>query len=472
MPPGHIRNPRPDAASAGRSPGFAPPALGAALATILAMRHATLLRLLPWTALAVAAAATLALAGCGADSGGGAASGTEMRSDKVRITSPVVSTDDAATLASDNRHFAWDLYQKVSAGSSDNLVFSPASISIALAMTYGGAAGTTASQMATTLHFSLPPERLHPAFDALDLALESPPASADAGSFRLSLANALWGQQGFTILPAYLDLLAENYGAGLQLVDFEGATEPARLTINQWVSDETAGKIPDLIPKGVLDALTRLVLTNAVYFKADWQAPFDANSPDGTFNSPSGPVQVPMMASHDGPPVPAWSGAGYRAAALPYKGGTTSLVLIVPDAGTFDAFASGLTSDALDAILTAAPSDSTTVSLPRFKFMTTLPLSDVLSSMGMVDAFEGTKADLSGIDGGHDLFIKAVLHQALIAVDEKGTEAAAATAVIGETDGAVFNPNPLIVDRPFLFAIRDDATGAIVFLGRVLDPSK
>jgi serpin B len=427
-------------------------------------KHRALVRPLPAWALAVAL--------FGACGGGGAPGSAEMRSDKVRITSPVVSTDDAATLAADNRHFAWDLYQKVSAGSSDNLVFSPASISIALAMTYGGAAGTTASQMATTIHFSLPPARLHPAFDALDLALESPPATgADAGAFRLSLANALWAQQGFTLVPAYLDLLAENYGAGLQLVDFEHAAEPARLTINQWVSDKTAGKIPDLIPDGVLDALTRFVLTNAVYFKADWQSPFEPNSPDGTFNTPSGPVQVPMMAAHD-VVVPAWSGTGYRAAALPYKGGTASMVLIVPDAGTFNAFTSGLTADALDAILTAAPSDSTTVSLPRFKFTTILPLSDILQSMGMVDAFDEAKADLSGIDGAHDLFIKAVLHQALIAVDEQGTEAAAATAVIGETTGGVFITNPLVVDRPFLFAIRDDATGAIVFLGRVLDPSK
>jgi serpin B len=432
------------------------------------MRHLPLRRPSPATILAVA---TLTLAACGTGSGGAAPAGTEARSDKARVTSLTVSTDDAATLASDNRHFALDLYQKVRAGSADNLVFSPASISIALAMTYGGAANTTASQMAATLHFSLPPARLHPAFDALDLALESPPASADAGAFQLSLANAVWGQQGFNILPAYLDLLAEDYGAGLQLVDF-GANqgETARATINQWVSDKTNAKIPNLIPSHVLDPSTRLVLTNAVYFKADWQSPFDPNSPDGTFNAPSGPVQVPMMSGHDSI-APAWSGAGYHAAALPYQGGHTSMVLIVPDAGTFDAFESGLTEAALDAILTAAPTGSALVSMPRFKFTTTLGLSDALAAMGMTDLFHAGVADLSGIDGATDLFVTAVLHQALIAVDEKGTEAAAATAVVIGT-ASIFGGESLVVDRPFLFAIRDDATGAIVFLGRVLDPSK
>jgi serpin B len=418
----------------------------------------------------LALAAALTLAACNGGSPGGGST-TEARSDKVRITSPVVSTDDTKTLASDNRAFAWDLYQKVSA-TQDNLVFSPASISIALAMAYGGAAGTTASQMATTLHFSLPTERLHPAFDALDLALESPPASTvDAGAFRLSLANAIWGQQGFAILPSYLDLLAENYGAGLQLVDFaQNNGETARLTINQWVSDKTAAKIPNLIPSGALDPNTRLVLTNAVYFKADWQSPFAPNSHDGTFTTATGPIQVPIMVAGSESSVPSWSGAGYHAAALPYQGGTTSMVLIVPDAGTFSAFEAALTAPGLDTILTAAPTGRAIVSMPRFKFMTSVPLGAVLKDLGMTDAFSAA-ADLSGIDGAHDLLIQDVLHQAIIAVDEKGTEAAAATAVIvGTTSVAV--GEQLNVDRPFLFAIRDDATGAIVFLGRVLDPSK
>jgi serpin B len=420
----------------------------------------------PSSCLALLATGALVFAACGTN--GGAASAPEVRSDKVRITAPAVSPDDLTTLAADNRHFAWDLYQQVRSG-TDNLVFSPASISIALAMTFAGARSTTADQMATTLHFSLPPERLHPAFDALDLALEGRGTTGDAGAFRLSLANALWGQQGFVILPTFLDLLAENYGAGMHLVDFQGATEAARLTINQWVSQKTEAKIPDLIPQGVLDPSTKLVLTNAVYFHADWQKPFAPHSADGTFQTPTGPVQVPMMVGSE-TIVPSWGGTGYRAAALPYVGGSASMVLIVPDAGTFATFEASLTAAGLDAILAATPTASAAVSMPRFKFKTSLGLADVLAKMGMPDAFTGA-ADLSGIDGSRDLEIQNVIHQALIAVDEKGTEAAAATAVIvGEN--SVFVGEQLAVDRPFLYAIRDDATGTILFLGRVLDPSK
>jgi serpin B len=414
-------------------------------------------------------AAALAAQACSSSSPSGA-SGTEVKSAKVRVTSPMLQMGDLATLAVDDDHFAWDLYQAVRVGSTDNLVFSPASISIALAMTFGGARGTTATQMASTLHFSLPPERLHPTFDALDLALEAPPAaSADAGAFRLTLANALWGQSGFGFLPDYLDLLATSYGAGMHTVDFEGATEAARQTINQWVSDETSAKIPELFAPGVIDAGTVFVLTNAVYFKADWSAPFRPDSPNGTFQAPTGPVQVPMMSLHG--TVTGWSGTGYKAASLPYKGGTTSMVLVVPDAGTFDAFEAALTFDQLGAILQPTTTTAYTFSMPRFKIETALPLAAVLGGLGMPDAFAPDKADFSGIDGAHDIFLKAVIHKAIIAVDEQGTEAAAATGVVGETTGGAF-ADPLIVDRPFIYAIRDDATGSILFLGRVLDPSK
>ena len=412
--------------------------------------------------LLVCLSATL-LAACGA---GGPSKAAETRSDKVRLTTPFVQTGDLTTLASDNRHFAWDLYQAVRTP-GDNLVFSPASISLALAMTYGGANGDTATQMATTLHFSLPPARLHPTFDALDLALEAPPpASAPAGSFQLSLANALWGQQGFAFLPTFLDLLAQYYGAGMHVVDFEHATETARMTINQWVSDQTDAQITDLLAPGVLTADARLVLTNAVYFHADWQTPFRANSPMGTFHAEPADVQVPMMLGGQGT---TWMGTGWQAASLAYKGGTTSMVLIVPDAGTFDAFESGLTFDALEAILGTTPTLGTAISMPRFNLGSKLALATNLAQLGMTDAFDPTKADFSGIDGMKDLAIQAVIHQAMIDVDEKGTTAAAATAV-GIVDAAV--QIPFVIDRPFVFALRDNATGTILFLGRVLDPSK
>jgi serpin B len=256
----------------------------------------------------------------------------------------------------------------------------------------------------------------------------------------------------------------------MHTVDFANDTNGARLTINQWVSDQTQAKIPNLLAPGVLDPQTVFVLTNAVYFKADWQAPFDPNSQNGTFNAPSGPIQVPMMTRAFGT-VSAWSGTGYHAATMPYVGGTTSMVLIVPDAGTFDAFEAALSADAFDAIVQGSPTMGVFLTMPRFKTDASFGLNQVLSKMGMPDAFDATVADFSGIDGQHDIVLTAVVHQALITVDEKGTTAAAATAVVG---GTVDGPSgePLIVDRPFIYAIRDDATGTILFLGRVLDPSK
>jgi serpin B len=423
-----------------------------------------------WPSLFLLASLAAAVPACG--SGQTAAPAVEERSDKVRITAPTVQTGDLATLAADNRRFAVDLYQAIRT-TPGNMVFSPASLSLALAMTYGGAAGTSATQMASTLHFSLPPARLHPTFDALDLALEAPPTGGD-GAFKLSLANALWGQDGFGFLPPFLDLLATNYGAGLHVVDFAQAHEAARLTINQWVSDQTNAKITNLLGPTAVDANTVFVLTNAVYFHADWASPFDANSPNGTFQALSGsvsaPVSVPMMSRKA--TAAGAAGAGYKVATLPYEGGSTSMVVIVPDAGTFAAFEASLTFDALEAILAQPTTTNYLFSMPRFKFGAGVGLKDTLSKMGMPDVFDLTKADFSGIDGLHDIFIADVIHQAMIAVDEKGTEAAAATAVIGETAAGVVFGETLTVDRPFLFAIRDEATGTILFLGRVVDPSQ
>jgi len=392
--------------------------------------------------------------------------GTEARSSLARVSSPVVSAGDAAELAADNRAFAVDLYQALRAGDG-NFIYAPASISVALAMLYGGAAGATATEIAQTLHFTLPPERLHPAFDALDLALTAPPSNASG--FRLSIANAAWGQQGYQFLSTYLDLLAQNYGAGMRLVDF-ATPEPARQQINQWVADNTDQQITDLIPSGAIYPDTRLVLTNAVYFNADWETPFNPKSPHGVFHAPSGDIADATMMS--GPEnIPLWSGAGFDAAAIPYAGGTTSMVVIVPDAGAFATFEQSLTGDAMGAILdgqSAATPGSLT--LPSFKFITKTDLGGTLQALGMQLAFEAGQADLSGIDGTHDLYVSDVIHQATIAVDEKGTVASAATAVIvGRASVAL---NVLYVDRPFLFLIRDDATGAILFQGRVLDPTK
>jgi serpin B len=412
-----------------------------------------------WASLVLLVAASTPLAACSA---GSAPQPGEVKSDKVRIAAPVLQGDDLTTLASDNRRFAWDLYQAVRA-TPGNLAFSPASISIALAMAYAGARGATSDQMAATLHFSLPPARLHPTFDALDLALEVP------GSGHLRLANALWARSGASVLPDYLDLLAENYGAAVHLADFARDPEAARVAINKWVSDETSGNIPALLAPGSIDPRTALALTNAVYFRADWQGLFGAVNASGTFQAPGGAVTAAMMSS--APPVPGWAGTGYRAAALPYVGGAESMVVVVPDAGTFDAFEAGLTADAFEAILAETPTTMFSVTMPSFDVQRDLPLAGTLSAMGMTDAFT-TAADFSGIDGTHTLVIDKVVHQAIVAVDRQGTTAAAATAVTLADKLDVGGGSPLVVDHPFLFAIRDDATGTILFLGRVVDPSK
>jgi serpin B len=418
-----------------------------------------------WLGLAVVAA-TLPAA-CGS-SGSSAAVGVEQ-STQTRITDPSVPAGDATELASDNQAFAVDLYQKLraQAGADDNLIFSPVSISLALAMLYNGAATETASQMETVLHFTLPPDRLNAAFDALDLALTAPPSGGDAGTFQLALANSTWVQKDFTILPPYLDVLAEDYGAGIDTLDFVSAPEAARSAINGWVASKTQDEIPMLFPAGTIDSDTRLVLANAVYFHGDWTIPFAANSPNGTFHAAAGDVSVPMMTSEENAML--WSGAGWSAAALSYDGNTTSMILVVPAMGTFDTFEQGLTADGLAAILVNGQQSDGGLNMPRFKFSLATSLNATLAALGMPDAFDPTTADFSGIDGALDLHVQAVIHQADIAVDEKGTTAAAATGVsIGRHSTA---HNALTVDRPFLFFIVHQPTGALLFAGRVVDPT-
>jgi serpin B len=409
---------------------------------------------------------TLAAAACG--SSPSRLAPTELRSDKERVTAPAVSADDTATLAADDLAFAIDMHLALRANQTGNFVFSQTSISTALAMLYAGAATTTATQMAAALHFSLPPERLHPAFDALDLALTTPPAGTSGAAFRLEVADSLFSQKGFAILPTFLDVLAEDYGAGMFGEDFMADPEAARNEINSWVSDRTEHQIPELFPQGSIDVTTRLVLANAVFFHGDWKTPFNmATTRNATFHAPAGDVSVPtMFGDHD---AGLWSGTGWSAAALDYVGDTTSMIVVVPDAGTFDVFEAGLTASGLSAILAGArPGGGGDLVMPKFKFDTSVALADTLAALGMPDAFT-TAADFSGIDGARDLAVQSVLHKAIIAVDEKGTTAAAATGISVGTNAVT--PS-LVVDRPFLFFIRHNPTGAILFQGRVLDPSK
>ena len=410
----------------------------------------------------------LIAAACGESSSPSTPAPTELRSDKVRVTAPAISAGDAAAFANDNLAFAIHMHQALRASQPDNFIFSQTSISTALAMLYAGAETTTATEMATALHFGLPADQLHAAFNALDLALTTPPAGSSADAFRLAIANSIWLQDGFPVLPSYLDTLATNYGAGMFVEDFITDPEGARHQINGWVSDRTEAQIPELFPKGAINDLTRLVLTNAVFFHGDWKTPFKhdatANAP---FHALSGDVSVATM--HGAHNAALWSGAGWSAAALDYVGDTTSMILVVPDAGTFDAFEEALSADGVSAILAGAqPSGGADLIMPKFKFETGVGLNETLSALGMPEAFTDG-ADFSGIDGARDLAVQSVIHKAIIAVDEKGTTAAAATGISVGTTSA---PPTLVVDRPFLFFIRHNPTGAILFQGRVVDPSK
>jgi len=400
-----------------------------------------------------------------------AAGGELLTSDRERITSPDVNPSDQALLVEGNSAFAFELYQALK-GKEGNLFYSPHSISVALAMTYAGARGETAQQMADTLQFLLEQDRLHPAFNWLDIELASRGEGAqgkDDEGFRLNIVNAIWGQKDYEFLTDFLDVLAENYGAGLRILDFITETEASRLAINQWVSDQTEGRIKDLIPQGAIDALTRLVLTNAIYFNAAWEYPFDEDvTADGPFYLlDGGQVIVPMMKQTEA--FGYTEGEGYQAVELRYDGGELSMVILLPEVGQFQAFEEGLQSQQVDAIISGLRHTEVTLTMPKFEFDSEFSLTDTLAGMGMPIAFSGA-ADFSGMTGSPDLFISEVIHKAFVSVDEAGTEAAAATAVIMPESGPPEHPVEFTIDRPFIFLIRDIETGAILFVGRVMNP--
>jgi serpin B len=399
------------------------------------------------------------------------APGELLKSDKERISSPAVSSSEQALLVEGNSAFAFELYQALR-GKEGNLFYSPHSISVALAMTYAGARGETAQQMADTLQFMLEQDRLHPGFNWLDAELASRGEGAqgkDGEGFRLNIVNAIWGQKDYEFLSDFLDVLAENYGAGLRILDFMNETEKSRLAINDWVSDQTEGRIEDLIPQGAIDALTRLVLTNAIYFNAAWEYPFDEDmTADGPFYLlDSGQVIVPMMNQTEA--FGYTEGEGYQAVELPYDGNELSMVILLPASGNFQAFEKELQAQKVSDIIGGLQPTEVALTMPQFEFDSEFSLKDTLAGMGMPIAFSGD-ADFSGMTGTRDLCISEVLHKAFVSVDEAGTEAAAATAVIVEETAIPEQPVEVTVDHPFIFLIRDIETGAVLFAGRVLNP--
>jgi len=400
--------------------------------------------------------------------------GEELKSNKQRVLNPDVPSSDILELSEGNTEFAFDLYQELTQTGDNNFFFSPLSISIALAMTYAGSLGETKSQMADVLHFTLEDSKLHTTFNALDLALESrgqDAQGADGDPFRLHVVNALWGQTGYPFKSDFLDLLALNYGAGMTLLDFTTAAEPARIMINDWVAQQTEDRILDLIPEGAITALTRLVLTNAVYFNAAWLHPFEEeNTAPAEFDTAEGPVTVDMMQQTEFFPYAEVEGC--QAVELPYDGEELSMVILMPNEESFDAFESSLSEDKIAQIMGELDYQDVTLTMPKFSFTSDFLLGKVLTEMGMSDAFDDALADFNGMAETYELYISKVIHKAFVGVDEAGTEAAAATAVIMEGRGVPEEPVEMRVDRPFIFFIRDIQTQAIVFLGRVLDPTQ
>jgi len=409
----------------------------------------------------------IALVGCAAQP----VSGDVIKSDKPRNTSPVVDKADMDSLVNGNNTFNFDLYQALRK-TDGNIFYSPYSISEALAMTYAGARGDTEKAIADALEFSLSQERLHPAFNKLDLELKKRGQGAqgkDAKGFRLNVVNAIWGQKDFSFQSQFLDTLAINYGAGLRILDFITQTEKSRVTINDWVADQTENRIKDLIPQGVITNMTRLVLTNAIYFNAAWMYPFKTeNTSNGAFHLLNGSnVTMPMMKQTQS--FRYAEGANYQAVELPYDGNELSMIILLPKEGQIEAFEKALNGETYKEIVNKLGTRSVTLTMPKFEYESSFGLKQALTDLGMGVAFNPDTADLSGISGKRDLYIQDVIHKAFVSVDEAGTEAAAATAVIVGTTSAP-QPATMTIDRPFIFVIRDIATGSTIFTGRVMNP--
>jgi serpin B len=325
--------------------------------------------------------------------------------------------------------------------------------------------------MAATLRFTVPQEQLHPGFATLQNRLN---AIQQKKQVKLAVANSLWPQKGYEFLPGFVALCRDRYEAQPTAVDYAGATEAARKQINDWVEAKTNRKIQELFKPGVLDAQTRLVLANAIYFKGDWATPFDKQfTQELPFHLANGKqVTAPLMTRQ--------AQFGYAAIAdlqvldLPYAGNALSMTILLPaKADGLAALEAQLTVAKLDAWLKAMRNREVNVVLPKFKTTAEFSLGETLQALGMRDAFAGGQADFSGMTGKKDLFISAVVHKAFVEVNEEGTEAAAATGVGMKLTAAMPQEPPVFrADHPFLFLIRENQTGSILFLGRVADPSK
>jgi serpin B len=414
---------------------------------------------------AVGVALVWALAGCTA---------------KVVAPAPAVcsakqgNSSDATSLAADDTAFALAFYPPAvtAAGSSGNVIVSPYSVSATMTMVDVGAAGQTESQMESVLHLPGTGAAVAPAYAALACEMESDGFSSGN---ELLVANSLWAQKGYSFEPSFESVLESGYGAPLQQVDFSN-TAGAVASINGWVSGKTQGQIPDLLQPSNVDGSTRLVLVSAVYFKGAWASAFDASQTAPQPFTLSDGSQVPVTTMSGKVNLRLGGTPTMQLVELAYKGGALAMDVLLPAGTTTDlpAFEATLTPAALTGALTSlGPVESVQLHMPKFSFRTSLGLIPVLAGMGMTDVFAQRVANLSGIDGKMDLYVSAVVHQALVEVDEQGTVAAAATAAVvsrAQCGGCGGEPLVLRVDTPFVFLVRDTQSGGILFLGHVTDP--
>ena len=401
-----------------------------------------------------------------------------LRSDSPAVTTPDISDTDYASFIADSNTFGLGLYQQVNSDlalTAKNGVFSPVSAQLALAMTYGGAAGDTATAMKSTLRDNLSAGLYHVATNRLqrDLASRNYTRTDSYGyTWRIELlpANSLWIDNTFSVKTTFLDLLSQQYDTGLYRVNFMGQPEPSRLAINAWVMDHTNDRIDNLLAPGDIDSTTRFVIANALYFYGSWASTFDkTRTQPGTFHTLAGTDVTTNIMNGNAQDLQYKSTSTGEVVQLPYTNGDLWMTLVLPSSGQFEATRAQISGSWLATMTTGLSSTHVQISLPRFKIATPqLRLTNSLSTLGMGIAFSG-QADFSGL-ANEPLSIAAVVQKAFIGADEDGTEAAAATAVIGS--GAIPTPPiPITFDRPFLFFIQDK-TGILLFAGQVVDPSQ
>lgn len=397
------------------------------------------------------------------------ASSNLIQSNLKREINPVVEPAQLQALVEGNTNFAIDFYHQVNA-EEGNLVFSPLSLSLALSMTLSGARGITCEEMLQALSLELLGDDLHPAFNDLLLQIEASEKAkleqTEGSPFKLNIANSIWGQQGADFEPVFLDGLAMHYGAGIYQVDYVGDSKGAQEKINGWVSDETEKKIPKLIPDGVLDSSTRLTLVNAIYFKAGWAFPFLENATgEAPFTLLDGSQKMVQMMNNPQVGGKFLQAEDYLLISLPYLSQDFAMLLILPDEGKFQSVEASLNPEMLMQSIQSMQTREFNLYMPKFDLRTPLDAIPPLKALGMEAAFG--PADFSGISQSMNLFISDILHEATITVDEKGTEAAAATAVVMQESAA---SEPTMIDRPFLFTITHLPTNSILFMGRVVQP--